>query len=316
MKYYLILKKLLVALLTALLVSLACYAVLFFSPGDPAALLLRHKNPTGGLDQKTVELYADRLGTGRGFREQYLDWLGNAVKGDFGISYKSGAPVIEEFTSRFGCTFLLMLFSIGIALLVGILLGLLSARYHNGVLDHITRTFTVFNMSTPSFWLALIFLWLFAVKLRLFPAFGYDGLRSLVLPSVVQGLSNCGTFLRVTRICALDSLASGYVITARAKGLDEFSLLIKHVFKNILIPILTMMGGTFASLIGGSVIIETVFGLPGIGNYLISAIGVKDFPVILGFLFVLGLMIITMNLLIDAIYIVIDPRVRQGTNET
>lgn len=315
MKYVLLLKRLFMSLVTALLVSLLCFAIMYAAPGDPAEMMLRHKDPTGGLNDKTVEMYAEKLGTDRSFFDQYFSWLDAAVRGDLGTSYKTGEPVFYEFNSRIGCTILLMVFSLLIALITGLLLGMLSARYHNGVLDRITRFLTVFNMSVPSFWLSLLALWTFSVQFKLLPSFGYEGPSSLILPSFVQGISYSGTFLRVTRTCAFDSLSSGYVMTARAKGMGEFSVLVRHVLKNIMIPVLTILGGSIASMIGGNVIIENIFGLPGIGNYLVSAIMIKDFPVILGFLFILGLIVIVVNLIIDYIYTLLDPRVRQAGNE-
>lgn len=315
MKALLIFKKIAMSIVTALFVSFACFAIIHNAPGDPARILLRQKNPTGGLDQRTVEMYAEKLGSDKGFLQQYLDWLGGALKGDLGFSYRTSQPVLEEFTSRFGCTLLLLALSILIALVIGVVFGLLAAKYHNRAIDYFSRVIAVFNMSVPTFWLALIFLWIFSVKLHMFPSFGFDGLKSLVLPSLALGLGYSSSFLRVTRICALDSMASGYVTTARAKGIGEMMLLFRHVLKNIFIPILTIMGNSVISLIGGSVIIESIFGLTGIGNYLIQAITSKDYPVVLGFVFIIGLMVIVINLIVDAGYILIDPRVRQGNYE-
>ena len=315
MKYVSLVKKLLTAVLTAILVSLLCFTVLFYSPGNPAVLLLRFKDPTGGLNMETVEAYAQKLGMNRGFFAQYGDWIRDVLHGNLGTSYKTGLPVAEEFTARFECSFYLMVFACLLALVLGLTLGILSARYHNRIADRIARFFVVFNMSVPSFWLALIFLWAFSVKLKLLPSFGYHGFSSLIMPVMAMGLSYCGTYVRVVRTAILDNYAAGYVMTARAKGLSESAIMIFHVLKNILLPIVTILGSTIASLLGSSIIIENIFGLPGIANYLVGAISVKDYPVVLGFVFIFSLIIICVNLVIDWIYILIDPRVRQSTNE-
>lgn len=310
-----IIKKLCMTFVTALLVALLCFSVMFYSPGNPAEKLLRYKDPTGGLNQKTVQMYAEKLGTNENFFEQFGDWLAGILKGDFGTSFKTGLPVLHEFTTRAGCTISLMLLSTLLALVVGLALGILSTLYHNNILDKVIRFFVVFNMSVPSFWLALLFLWIFSVQLHLLPSFGFNGFSSLILPVAVLGLSYSSTIIRMTKSCLMDNLSSAYVVTARAKGLSESSIMIRHVLINIALPIITLCGTNMTSLLGGSVIIENIYGLPGLGNYLIMAIMVKDFPVILGFVFLFALFIILINLLVDLTYTLIDPRVRMAINE-
>jgi peptide/nickel transport system permease protein len=288
---------------------------MYFAPGNPAAILLRYKNPTGGLHPETVALYAEKLGTDKGFFAQFADWIGSILHGDFGLSFKTGVPVLQEFADRLGCTASLMIFASVLALVIGVGLGMASALHDNRLIDKVARLFVVCNMSTPDFWLALLFIWIFSVKLNWLPSFGLNGFSSLILPGVVLGLSYCGSFVRISKVCMLDSLASCYVMTARAKGLSESTILRRHVLKNILLPIITLCGMNITALIGGSVIIERIFGLPGLGNYLITAISVKDFPVILGFVFIFGVMIIAVNLLVDLSYTLIDPRVRQAIRE-
>lgn len=315
MKYWLLLKKMATALLTAVLISFLCFAVIYHAPGNSAELMLRNKDAIGGLDKRTVEIYSEKLGIIDSFFVQYGRWFRDMLHGDMGTSFNTGLPVAKEFADRFGCTFTIMLLSCAIALLLGIGLGILSAQYHNHFLDHIMRAVAVFNMSVPSFWLALIFLWIFSVKMKLLPSFGYHGILSLLIPSLVLGLSFSGGLMRVTRASVLDSFSSGYVITARGKGLGNFVILYRHILKNILLPVLAMLGSNIAGLISGSIIIENIFGLPGLGNYLVKSISLKDFPVVLGFVFCFGLMTIMINLLIDYSYILIDPRVRQTINE-
>ncbi|WP_229396322.1 ABC transporter permease [Methanosarcina sp. DH1] len=315
MRVQVIIKKLCRTLVTALLVALLCFSVMFYSPGNPAEKLLRYKDPTGGLNPKTVEMYAEKLGTNGNFFEQFGAWLAGILKGDFGTSFKTGLPVLHEFTTRAGCTMSLMLLSTLLALVVGLSLGILSTRYHNTILDKVIRFFAVFNTSVPSFWLALLFLWIFSIRLHLLPSFGFNGFSSLILPVTVLGLSYSSTIIRITKSCLMDNLSSAYVVTARAKGLSESSIMIRHVLINIALPIITLCGTNMASLLGGSVIIENIYGLPGLGNYLVMAIMVKDFPVILGFVFIFALFIMLINLLVDLTYTLIDPRVRMAMNE-
>jgi peptide/nickel transport system permease protein len=170
-------------------------------------------------------------------------------------------------------------------------------------------------MSVPSFWLALLLLWIFSIQFHLLPSFGFNGFSSLILPVTVLGLSYSSTIIRMTKSCLMDNLSRAYVVTARAKGLSESSIMIRHVLINIALPIITLCGTNMTSLLGGSVIIENIYGLPGLGNYLITAIMVKDFPVILGFVFILAMFIILINLFVDLTYTLIDPRVRMAMNE-
>ena len=309
------LKKISVTVLTAVLIAMLCFSVMYFSPGNPAAILLRYKNPTGGMNQQTVEMYAEKLGINQNFFVQFGGWVNDAFHGNLGYSFKTGLPVFQEFSDRMGCTFSLMLFATAVSLFVGVLFGVLSALYHRKFLDKIIRIFAVVNMSVPNFWMGILFLWLFAIKLNLLPSFGFNGPASIVLPGTVLGLGHSATIIRISKSCILENMSRCYVTTARAKGLRESAVVIKHVLKNIMLPIITLSGMSLVSIMGGSAIIESIFGLPGIGNYLVTAITVKDFPIIMGFSFLMGLIVVVINLLVDLSYALIDPRVRQGINE-
>lgn len=304
-------RKLIFSAATAIAISLLCFLIIYNSPGDPAELLLRAKNPAGALHQQAVEGFGTSLGTDQGFFPLYFNWLAGALVGDFGISYKTGIPVIDEFGSRIGVTLSLVLATLVFATVLGLVLGFLSAKYHNRAIDSVARFLSVFNLSAPSFWVALLLLWVFSAKLKLVPPFGYNGPESLILPTIAMGLSYSGSIQRVTRVNVLDSYAKEYVLTARAKGLSEGTILVRHVLKNVMTPVLTIVGTNFSNLLGGTIIIENIFGLPGIGNYLVTAIGVKDYPAILGFVFLFSVMVIVMNLVIDVLYRVVDPRVGQ-----
>ena len=315
MKALPIIKKTAVAILTALFVSFLTYGLLYISPGDPAELLLEQKMGSMGLQKEVVQRYAEQLGLNKGFFPMYRDWFVNMLHGDLGVSYKTGYPVLTDFISRLGCSAQLALLSTAISLVLGVSLGILSARRRNGIIDRITRFFSAVSLSVPSFWLAIVFLWIFAMKLGWFPLADYQGIKSLILPALVMGITGSASLIRVTRSGVLDNLSEGYVVTARARGLNDRQVFVGHVLKNVLLPVVTMVTSNLIAHIGGSVIIENIFSLPGVGNFLLRAIRSKDFPVILGFVFLMGMIVVILTTIADLLYLAIDPRVRQGMYE-
>lgn len=309
-----VVKRLVMLFPTAVIIALISFSIIYFAPGNSAELILRDKNPLGAPDKAVVQEYEKTLGLDKPFTQLFGQWLRNVAAGDLGDSFKTGVPVIEEFSERFIYTVSLILLATVMYVVLGLLMGILSALYRDTIIDQSIRGLAVFNLSLPGFWLALFFLWLFSIKLKIFPAFGYRGFISLILPGLVLGLSRSSTLARLIRTCILEALNSSYVMTARAVGLPELMILLKHVLKNILLPVITLIGINSAGLLGGTVIVENIFGLPGIGNYLVQAVHIKDFPVISGFIFIIGIMIILINLLVDISYVFIDPRVRYDQN--
>lgn len=315
MKTATILKRIFIALLTALFVSFTAYALLYYSPGDPAELLLMEKTGGPGLQMNVVREYAEVLGTNKGLLPMYKNWLVKVFHLDLGRSYWTGRPVWVEFRTRFKTSASLALMATAISLVIGVSLGMLSARYKNRAFDKVTRIISAVNMSVPSFWLAIFFMWLFAMKLKIAPISGDQGFKSLILPSCVLGIAGSAGLIRITRICILENQNEQYVVTLRAKGLSESQRFRKHILRNISLPIITMATSNVISLIGGSIIIENIFGLPGIGNYLIKSIQLKDFPVILGFVFIMSLTVVILNLLSELISYALDPRIRMEVYE-
>ncbi len=315
MKALPILKKIAVSILTALFVSFLTYGLLYISPGDPADLILSSKLGGMGLQKEVVMQYAEILGLNKGFFSMYKDWFVNMLHGDLGTSYLTGYPVIRDFASRIGVSAQLALLSTAISLVLGVGLGILSGRRRNSFIDRFSRFYSSVSLSVPSFWLAIVFLWFFAMKLGWFPIADYRGIRSLILPALVMGLSGCASLIRVTRSGILDNLSEGYVVTARARGLNDRQVFLGHILKNVLLPVVTMVTSNLISHIGGSVIIENIFSLPGIGNFLLRAIKLKDFPAILGFVFLMGMIVVVLTTIADLLYLAIDPRVRQGMYE-
>lgn len=297
---------------TALLVALLCFSVVYFAPGDAATILLQTKSATGAVSAQAVADYSARLGLDAGFWSLFGDWLGGVLHGEFGRSLRTGEPVLVEFGARIGCTLALVAAAAFISALLGLTFGLLSARYDGRLADKAIGVLVSISMSVPPFWLALVLLWIFAKQLGWLPSFGFEGPQSLVLPASVLGLVYSGSIARVTKACACEHYSSQWLLTARAKGLREGWILVRHVLINISLPVITMLGTAAVNFIGVAVILESIFGLPGIGSFLLTSVISKDYTAVMGFVFLNGLLVIAINLAVDLLYRAIDPRVRQG----
>ena len=284
-------------------------------PGDPAAIML-------GPDAtpQDVEQLRTRMGLSDSLPTQYLRFLQHCGTGDLGTSIFLNKPVLEALADRAEPTFFLTLMAICIAMLVGIPAGVISATQRGRAADQFTVSFAMLMASLPSFWLGLMFMRVFSVDLGWFPVSGYgepgasmpQRLYHLVLPATVLGLISSALVTRFTRSSLLDVLGEEYVRTARAKGLSEFVVVMKHAFRNAFIPVLTVLGMTLALLLGGAVVTESVFNLPGVGNLVVSAVSRRDYPVIQGALMVIAAIYVLVNLLVDLTYALVDPRVRVG----
>jgi peptide/nickel transport system permease protein len=249
---------------------------------------------------------------------QFVYWLGELAQGNLGQSIFLQRPVSQALLERAEPTFFLTLFSIIIATLIGLPCGIIAAVWRGKTLDQIFSGFAMLGASVPSFWFGLILMQIFAVGLGWFPVAGYGDpgvplsarLHHLVLPSIVLGVVNSALILRFTRASMLDVLSDDHIRTARAKGLSEARVILHHALANALIPVITVLGLTFALLIGGAIVTETVFGLPGVGNLVVSAVLRRDYPVIQGALLVIAGLYVLINLAIDLLYLVVDPRVK------
>lgn len=310
--------KIIARRLTGMLVVMFIVATMVFfltrlAPGDPASLMLG--------DQATAEDVAQlrkTYGLDRPVLVQYVFWLGEVVQGNLGQSIFLQRPVLQAIAERAEPTFFLALFSIVIAALIGIPSGIISAVWRGEKVDQIVSGVAMLAASIPSFWLGLIFMQVFAVALGLFPVAGYgppgatliERLHHLLLPASVLGIVNSALITRFTRASMLDVLSEDYVRTARAKGLPEWRIVLRHALGNALIPIITVVGLTAALLVGGAIVTETVFGLPGIGNLVVSAVLRRDYPVIQGALIVIAGIYVLINFAIDLLYTLVDPRVK------
>jgi peptide/nickel transport system permease protein len=289
------------------------FVIVRVAPGDPAAVML-------GPDATAADIAAlrEQLGLNRPLILQYLYFLGQLLRGDLGQSIFLNMPVLSALADRAEPTFFLTLFSILIASAIALPVGILAAYKRGSLFDQVATTLAMLAASIPSFWLGLILIQVFAVRWSWFPVSGYGGpdasflvrLSHLVLPATALGIVSSALITRFTRASMLDVLNDDYVRTARSKGMGEFRVVMKHAFKNALIPVLTVIGLTAALLVSGAVVTETVFSLPGVGNLVVSAVLRRDYPVIQGALLVIAALYVLINFVIDMLYLVVDPRVR------
>jgi len=289
------------------------FIIVRVAPGDPAAVMLGPDASAQDISQLRA-----RLGIDQPLPIQYALFLGQLIQGDLGESIFLNRPVLSALADRAEPTFFLTLFAIAIASVIAIPIGILSAYRRGSLFDQATTTVAMLAASIPSFWLGLLLIQYFAVRFGIFPVSGYGGpgaslatrLYHLVLPAFALGIVSSALILRFTRASMLDVLNDDYVRTARSKGMGEFRVVMKHAFKNALIPVLTVIGLTAALLVSGAVVTETVFGLPGIGSLVVSAVLRRDYPVIQGALLIIAALYVLINFVIDMLYLVIDPRVK------
>lgn len=298
------------------LVSLLTFFLINLAPGGPSSLI--DFQSTAAERQARLARY----GLDKPVHERYLTWLAGAVRGDLGTSINQGLPVSRLLAQRLGPTLWLGLASLVLAALFGIALGIMAALRPNRWPDHLVSTIATLGMSIPNFWLGIVVIIIFAVQLRWLPASGVssigsgfqlsDRLEHLILPASVLAFSLMPNVVRVTRAALMEVMSTDYVRTARSKGLVERTILLKHMLRNALVPVTAMLGLITTVLFSGSVVIESVFGFPGIGRLAIEAANGRDYPVILGVTLLAGAIVVVVNLVVDILYAVIDPRIRHG----
>jgi len=274
-------------------------------PGDPARLV-------AGADATYEDIQSIRveLGLDKPIVSQYLTFTKNILHGDLGKSLKTRQPVVQEIKSRFMPTFWLTVASMSWALIVGLLVGVISATKHNKWQDYTGMFAAISGISFPSFWLGLMLMQLFSVNLGWLPTTGYGSWKHLVLPSITLGAGVAAVIARFTRSSLMEVLKEDYVRTARAKGLHNNFVILKHALRNALIPVVTMTGMQFGFLLGGSVVVETVFSWPGLGRLLIDSVAFRDYPIIQAEMLLFALEFILINLIVDLLYAVLNPQIR------
>jgi len=300
-----VIKRLLGLFPTLFLVSLGVFLLMHLLPGDPARLAAGPE-----ADLQTVELVRKDLGLDQPLPVQYWRFISDAAQGEFGQSIRTKRPVSEEIGARFMPTFWLTLAAMGWSVLFGLLIGIASAVGRNRWPDRVGMTLAISGISFPSFALGLMLMQVFSVGLGWLPAMGAEGWTSYILPSLTLGAGVAAVMARFTRSSMVDILGDDYVRTARAKGVRESLVVMKHALRNALIPVVTMMGLQFGFLLGGSIVVEKVFNWPGMGRLLIDAVEMRDYPVIQAEVLLFSLEFILINLLVDVLYAVINPTIR------
>ncbi|MBL8839754.1 MAG: ABC transporter permease [Alphaproteobacteria bacterium] len=297
-----------------LIVSLVSFSIMQMVPGDPASIMAGPQ-----ATAREVEEMRQALGLNRPFLDQLVIWYGNLFQGDLGRSILLGRSVGQAISERLGITLALALFGFIVTLAIAVPAGVFAALKQNSWMDQAVMTIALAGVSLPNFWLGLMLIVLFSVVLDLLPAGGYvpvaDGLwpwfKSLILPSFSLAMLQVGLLARITRSAMLEVLRQDYIRTARAKGLARIYVVGKHALKNALVPVITVIGIVFSLLLSGSVVIETVYSLPGLGRLLATSILSRDYPVIQGGLLVTAAMFVFVNLAVDVLYALIDPRLRE-----
>jgi peptide/nickel transport system permease protein len=307
-----ILRRGLTALITVLIVATIIFIILRLIPGDPAQLILGLEAP-----QARVQEIRKLLGLDQPIYLQYLNWLKDVCLGNLGTSLRSGERVLALLFQRVHVTFWIACFALIIAMVIALPLGIFSALRPWSWIDLFSLFTAQIGLAIPSFWLGILLILLFAVKLRWLPLFGYinfadnpvDWFRHLLLPSFALGFIRVAIFTRMIRVSMIEELGKEYVTVARAKGLSEWVVILHHTLRNALLPVITVAGMQFGYLLGGAIIVEQVFGLPGIGRLLLNAISNRDFPVVQGTVIFIAIVFTGLNLVIDILYGLLNPKI-------
>lgn len=303
-----LLRRLLLVPVTLLGVLTIVFIALRLS-GDPASLFV-------GQDATVEEINSvrEKLGFNDPIIVQYVRFLGDAVQLDFGKSLRYGEPAFQLLVRRWPATLELASFSLLISLLVGIPLGTISALNRGTVLDTVSSILALIGQAAPVFWIAMMLILVFSINLRMFPASGMGTFRHLILPGFSLGAFFAARVARITRTAVLDTAGQAYVRTARAKGLHERQILLIHISRNAAIPVITILGLSIPSLIGGAVMTEAIFAWPGVAGFIVTAVNNRDYPVVQAGVFVIAIMVSATNLLVDLLYTYIDPRIKFGSD--
>jgi|HigsolmetaAR204D_1030405.scaffolds.fasta_scaffold01471_5 ABC-type dipeptide/oligopeptide/nickel transport system permease component len=306
MKQY-VLQRLASGLIVLFGISIFSFALIHMIPGDPIRIMLGEN-----ASAEQVHALREQLGLNDPLPTQYLNYMTGVLQGDLGTSFKTGRPVLTEILERFPATVKLAASGMALAICIGITMGVLAAKFKDTFIDFTAMSIATLGVSIPNFWLGILLILLFTVKLGWFPIAGGTGLRDLVLPAVTLGVLASTVISRLTRAGMVEVLSQDYIRTARAKGLHERAVLFVHAFRNAMIPVVTIIGLQIASLLGGTVIIERVFDWPGLGSLAINAIASRDFPLVQGIILFIGVIFVLVNLLVDILYSLIDPRIEIG----
>jgi ABC-type dipeptide/oligopeptide/nickel transport system permease component len=288
-------------------VTLVTFVLMYVVPGDPVLSMVGER-----YDQETLENLRAELHLDEPLPMQYLRYIWGVMRGDLGRSFITRRPVLESILNKFPNTLRLAFSAMVVATLIGLIVGVISAVRPYSIWDRLSMTFALAGISVPVFWVGLILILIVAVQLKLLPPSGFGGgnIKYLILPAITLGTRSAAFIARMTRANMLEVIHEDYVRTARAKGLREFWVINKHALRNVLIPIITVLGMDFGSYLSGSVLTESIFGWPGLGRYTLLAILKRDFPVIQGAVLFMAVVFVSINLIVDLLYSVLDPRIR------
>ena len=300
-----IIKRILYMIPVLLGVLLILFILSEITPGDPANLVL----DSSATDAQRVA-WREEQGLNDPLPIRFGRYVLNVLHGDLGNSYKSGQPVFEEIRHRLPISIMFAFFSVVLGIIVGVPLGVLSALKQNTWIDTLLIVVSMLFISIPMFCLGLVLIYIFSVKLNMFPAYGVESVRSLVLPMIVVVAFSAATYIRVARSSMLEAMRQDYILTARSKGQKERIIIFYHMLGNALIPVIAQIGNDFGVQLGGALVLETVFGIPGIGKYIADSITAHNYPSVLGGIFILALLVSMVNLFVDLGYAMVDPRQR------
>lgn len=312
-----ILRRLVMLIPVLLVVGIVVFGLMHITPGDPAAVMLGQNATPDQIAQLRATLGLDRP-----VAVQFFEWIGGVVRLDFGDSIFMGMPVIEAVQARIQPTLLLTFYALMIQIAIGVPVGVISAIRRGSLLDRALMVVSISGAAIPTFFLGIVLILIFAVNLRWLPAGGYVPLledpaahfRAMVMPAFALGFSSAGLLARMVRSTMLDVMREDYIRTAYAKGVRERAVINRHALRNALIPALTIVGASVGALLGGAVVTETVFTIPGMGRLVVQSIGRRDFPVIQGSVMLIAAVYVLVNLAVDILYMYVDPRVRYGSN--
>lgn len=304
-----VIKRLLQLIPTLLIVSFLIFSIVRIIPGDPITLLYG-VTESGGADEGYLDFMRDKYGLNDPYFVQYFRWIKNIFKGDLGTSIYTHKPIAVELANRYSNTLILAIGGTLVGALLGIVIGIIAAAYHNKLPDQIIMGFSVLAVSTPSFFLAMLFMLLFAVYLGWLPTMGMTSWKHAILPILTLGLQAVGMIARTTRSSMLDVMSQDYIRTAKSKGLRRNVIILKDGLKNALIPILTAVGLRFGGLLVGSAVVEKVFSISGLGRFMVDGITNRDYPVIQSTVLVFAVTFVLINTLVDILYASVDPRVK------
>ena len=295
------------------IVGLFVFFIIHLIPGNPAAMML---GPEATPEE--IDAFSRSMGLDRPIPIQFVEWISNVIRGDFGTSlFFQEQQVTKVVFEHFKVTLTLTVLGVILAIILGIITGVIAAINHNNILDRIIMIITSAGVSIPNFWLGLMLVLFFAIRLSILPPAGFkplsaglgESLRYLILPAITLAFGQTSLIARMTRSNMLEVLRSDYVRTARSKGLSELMVNYKHALKNVLIPVITIVGLSFANLMGGAVVTEQIFNIPGVGRLLIKSVFTRDYPVIEGIVLYIAAMWVIINLVTDVLYVIIDPRI-------